>query len=842
MMRGEEMASELIGLSQQEVTQRFGEGLDNKAGACGGRSYWDILKTNVFSSFNIILYVIGAALLAMGLTSDALSSVGIAIMNSLIGTIQEMGAKRKLEKISLLSRPQAVVRRDGRDQTIDPTQIVQGDLIKIISGDQVDVDGALVTSHTLEMDESLLTGESDLIRKNEGSELLSGSVCMTGEGYYRAEKVGAQSFANQVLAAAKSFELVKTPLQKGIDFIVRLLMFVVLIMSLIILASSFLDGLSASKIVQIAAVMTGQVPYGLFFLIVISYALGSSAIAQHGALVQQSNAVESLSNIDVLCTDKTGTLTSSNLLFEEMIPLMGIERQPSLEALGDFVRGASATNKTGEAIVAGTDGSQRALFDEVPFSSARKWSAVSFDTAERRGAFVLGAFEMLTPYLTEEGRAAEPEIMAAIDRESDKGLRVLLFAHNKQQLALHDERGEPQLSGLQPLGLVTLGDELRPKVRETIAAFTEIGIQLKVISGDNPRTVAALAKQAGLPDDIKLYSGLELAAADENTFRKMAQEGSIFGRITPDQKERLVSSLLDDGKYVAMIGDGVNDVLSLKKASLGIAMQSGSNATRNVADMVLLGDSFASLEPAFDKGKTIIGGVTNAVYLTLTRSLTGMFLIVAIAMTGFPFPFDPAQIALVSYTVGAPSLLFTLFARPQRLDPHMIRNLFRFALPIGVVTMLFGLVIYVGSSYMVQNQIVAVEPPERIIEVYSNYTGTDYGDEGFTEAFATIFAQTSLSFFIGITSMVVVYFLYPPFRFFAVWQEEIIHERRIAWTNLGLIILLIFVYTLPISEYVGLLPQPGPVMAALLVLVAVWTLCIRQTLKSGIFDRIFEID
>ena len=290
-----------------------------------------------------------------------------------------------------------------------------------------------------------------------------------------------------------------------------------------------------------------------------------------------------------------------------------------------------------EAIIAGTDGEDLPFNDEVAFSSARKWSAVSFDTVDRQGAFVLGAFEMLKPYLTAEAQAAEAEILAEISTYSDRGLRVLLFAYNPDLISLHDKDDAPYLTELIPLGLVTLGDELRPQVKETIATFTNLGIKLKVISGDNPRTVAALAKQAGLPDDIKLYSGLELADADDATFRKMATEGTIFGRITPDQKEKLVNVLLDQGQYVAMIGDGVNDVLSLKKASLGIAMQSGSSATRNVADMVLLGDSFASLTPAFDKGQKIIGGVTSAIYLTLARSFTAMFLIVAITMTGLPF-------------------------------------------------------------------------------------------------------------------------------------------------------------------------------------------------------------
>ena len=275
--------SRLTGLSRTEVAEKERQGLINSAGAGGGRTYWNIIQTNILSTFNIILYSIGGTLLAMGRTSDAITSVGIAVANSIIGTFQEINAKRKLEKIALLAQPQTTVRRDGKDVVIEPTHIVQGDLIKVSAGDQIDVDGTLVSAGQLEMDESLLTGESDLIRKNEGDGLLSGSVCMTGQGYYRAEKVGAESFANQVTTTAKQFQLVKTPLQKRIDFVVRMLMLIVLIMSIIILAASLLENLDTTSIVQIAAVMTGQVPYGLFFLIVVAYALGTNAIAQQGS-------------------------------------------------------------------------------------------------------------------------------------------------------------------------------------------------------------------------------------------------------------------------------------------------------------------------------------------------------------------------------------------------------------------------------------------------------------------------------------------------------------------------------------------------------------------------------
>lgn len=443
-------------------------------------------------------------------------------------------------------------------------------------------------------------------------------------------------------------------------------MLVVIFMSVIILVAALFEGLPDVHLVQIAAVLSGQVPYGLFLMITVAYALGASAIAQQGALVQQVNAVESLSNIDVLCMDKTGTLTANRLVFDGVHPLQGASAEEVTSSLGDFVRSATASNATNDAVVTGLDGERRPSVDEVPFASVRKWSALAFDGPERRGVYAMGAVEMLAPYLPPEDVAPDAPMARKVRALSSRGLRVLLFAHNPNETALHDARGEPGLpSALRPLAVISIADELRPGVRETIADFGELGVELKVISGDDPRTVAALAKRAELAEEAKLVSGPELEEMDRDGFDRAAAEATVFGRIKPEQKEGLVDALLRKGKRVAMMGDGVNDVPALKKASLGIAMNGGSSAARDVADMILLKDSFAVLSPAFYEGRRIIGGMTSALYLFLARVATTAMLIVAVTMIGLDFPFDPAQAALTTFTVGIPSFFLTLWARPR---------------------------------------------------------------------------------------------------------------------------------------------------------------------------------
>ncbi len=832
------------GLSENEVITRRQQGLGNNTAVIPNRSYWDIARANLFTLFNNILFVIGIALIAMGRLNDAMTSVGLGLVNAVISTFQEIRAKRQLDKIALVATPKVTVLREGQEKTITPEELVKGDIVCVAAGDQIVVDGVVIGDSVLEMDESLLTGEPNLIRKQVGDSLFSGSFCVTGKAYFQAEKVGAESFANQLTATARQFEVEETPLQHKIDFLVRLVMLVVSIMSIIILVTGLLEGLSTLRMVQIAAVLSGLVPYGLFLMIVVAYALGASTIAKQGALVQQVNAIESLSNIDVLCMDKTGTLTANRLLFNEVYPLNGETAETIKTQLGHFVRSATVNNKTSEAIMAGVGGEKYPITDEVPFASARKWSGVAFDHQSIQGVYVLGALEMLNPYLPAEATSGEAILWQQVNAWSDQGLRLLLFACNPTITTLHNEQGDPQLPPLTPLAIVSLSDELRPQARETINAFHQLGMDLKVISGDNPNTVAALAKQAGMPGDIKLVSGAELAAMNQGEFDQAATESMIFGRIKPEQKEQLVDALLRQGERVAMMGDGVNDVLALKKASLGIAMQSGSSAARNVADMILLNDSFAVLRPAFFEGRRIVGGMSNALYLFLSRVITGTLIIIAVTMIGLDFPFDPAQQLLTAAAVGIPAFFLTLWARPKKLDENLFSSLARFVLPVAIVTMLIGAAIYVTDyNSLLSGPLTQDDVPPQVREVFESYTGVPFGSEGYRNTIATVLAQGSLSLFLSWTSCVLVLFLEPPHPFFLGWRKEVSPDKRPAILVVVLFLLFLSTTFFPsVGYYFGILVKPFTIDLIIMAIVFVWFLLIRTIWRANLLERFLGLE
>jgi cation-transporting ATPase E len=694
----------------------------------------------------------------------------------------------------------------------------------------------------LEMDESLLTGEPDLVPKQDGDTLLSGSFCVTGDAYYQAEKVGAESFANQLTETVRAFQAVKTPLQQQITFAVRLVTFIVALMSGVILLQTVLESFPLIRIVQISAVLSGQVPYGLFFMIVLAYAVGAAGIAKRGALVQQTNAIESLSNVNVLCMDKTGTLTANRLQFHAVQPLGDIDE--ATLRLGTFARSASTSNTTSQALAAALPAEQQEVVDEIPFASARKWSALAFESEPQRGVYALGAVEMLAPFLPADAMAADGVLARQVAEWSDRGLRVLLFASNPDITTLHDANGEPLLPSLTPLALVALTDELRPRAKETIAAFAKLGIQLKIISGDNPQTVAALAKQAGLPANLRMATGPELAELPPELFDQVAAETTVFGRIAPEQKEQIVASLIRQGHYVAMMGDGVNDALSLKKAKLGIAMESGSNVTRNVADMILLNDSFAALLPALTEGKRIIGGLSISLYLFLARVVTSMLLIIAIRMIGLGFPYEPSQVALTLFTVGIPSLFLTWWARPETPHPDLLRRLLRFVLPAAIVTTAFGVGIYTFFYQLILKGVSAYHIPPDAAARWAAYTGLTYDTVGFGEAAATIVAQTALSTFVSLAAFGLILFLEPPFRFFAGWAP-ISPDKRPALLALALAIIFAVVLVTPVTaNYFGLVTPgiQGPELKIMLVTLPLWFLSLRTIWRAKLFDRLLTVE
>ncbi len=684
----------LSGLTEAEVAQRRSQGLANKVPPPTGRTYAQIVRENIFTFINIVIFVLGAALVVVGRPSDALVSLGVISANVLVSVVQEIRAKRTLDRIAVLTRPTAQVMRDAVPHNVTPDELVVGDVLQVNPGDQIVLDGHVIGDGQMQVDESQLTGESNLVPKQTGDEVYSGSFCVNGSALYVAEKVGEQSLSNQITSGARAFRRVLTPLQNEIYLVVRMMLALVIYIEFLLIIDALLARANTGETIANATLVVGLVPNGLFLSITLAYALGAVRIIQHGALVQQSNAIESLSNVTVLCLDKTGTLTANRLQVNAVHPI-GSSEDEVKRILGVMVASAKTLNKTSEAIKQAYPAQAVPLSADVPFSSARKWSAVAF----AKGIYALGAPEMLQPYLGQAGldtSAVWQEIKAQSAQLADRGLRVLLIAHHPDPQLLHDQGDDSRLpEGMQPIGLISLSDELRAEARETLQRFSAAGVRPKIISGDNPETVAALAKQAGLPDNIMLVSGLELNEMNDAQFAEAAQLATIFGRITPQQKEKLVDALRQKGNYVAMIGDGVNDVLSLKKSNLGIAMESGTQATRAVADIILMKDSFAALAPAVSEGQRIVNGMQDILRLYLTRILSMALLIISsLVISEFPLALRNGSIVTL-FSVGIPAALLAFWARPgPRTSGTLAQRLAHFIVTPVVLTSIFGVLLF----------------------------------------------------------------------------------------------------------------------------------------------------
>ena len=686
---------EPAGLSEQEARARRERGLGNHMPPPTGRTYFQIVRENVFTFINGAIFALGLALLVLGQWSDCLVSVAVVAVNVLVGVVQEVRAKRILDHVAVLTRPTARVVRDESERDIDPADIVVGDLLVIRAGDQVIVDG-IVREGRLEADESLLSGESDLVTKSPGGELYSGTFCVSGAAKYEATRVGDELLAHRITEGARAFRRIYTPLQRHINQVVRIILFVAASFGAVLVAGAILRGLPPVEVVRIAIVVVGLVPNGLFLAIAAAYAMGAVRIAGRGALVQQANAVESLSNVDMLCLDKTGTLTSGQLELVR-VHAVGMETAEATRLLGDFATSMKAANATSRAIAAAAPGARLSVVEEVPFASDRRWSGLLVGDEERRHALVLGAPDSLAPNVCPEKRA---EVDGVVERNLGEGFRVLLFARRAGVERLRDEEGAPSLpDALAPVALLSLRDELRPDVSNTLSAFGDAGITLKVISGDHPATARAVALQAGVPVAGPVVLGRDLGSASPEELRRLAHESTVFARVAPHEKALLVGALHQSGRYVAMIGDGVNDVPSLKRADLAISFRGGTQAARAVADLVLLDDSFTTLPLAFREGQRILHGMQDVLRLFMTRIIYMALLIVAVGLVGAGFPFTPKQNALLAlFTVGIPAIALAAWAPPAPIPRHLLMpSLVGFVVPAGWSLALLGFGWYLST-------------------------------------------------------------------------------------------------------------------------------------------------
>lgn len=667
-------------------------------------------------------------------------------------------------------------------------------------------------------DESLLTGESDAVTKHAGDRLYSGTFCLVGSAFYRAEEVGAASVANRLTAGARAFQRQFTPLQRQITVIVQALLLAALYLEIILALVAAAKQFPVVEAVRMSVIVFGIVPIGLFVATTVAYGLGVIRLSNRNILVQRLSAVESLSQVDILCLDKTGTLTTNTLVVERWFPL-GTDKRNLLRLVGLYVASSSTTNATSEAIRTACrewlPATPLPVREEIPFSSARKWSALALYTAEARGIFVLGAPELLHPFLRPDA-----DLGTFVTEETAQGRRVLLFARFPDLVPLHTETGSPALpTGFHPLGLLSLCDELRPQARETLAGFAAAGVQLKVISGDHPQTVAALARQVGISGASRVMSGPELAELDDTQLAQVAEETTIFGRITPEQKARLVHALRQRGHYVAMTGDGVNDVLALKQANLGIALESGSQATRSVADLLLLEDSFEALPAAFSEGQHIQNGMFQVLKLFLTRVLVLTLLVLAIPVLG-GFPFAPKQKSLLTFvTASIISVALAAWAQPgQGACSGRTRALFLFVLSVTITQSLVAFGVYLVVFLDAQQGLHA------------------------DSAGALLQAQSGLATFLVTSSLLLIPFIAPPARFWAV-ASDISGDWRPTLLAGGLLLVYVVVLAIPwLRAFFSLTALDGVKYASLGLATVIWGGIQRWIWQAHLLERFLQVE
>ncbi|NJK48347.1 HAD-IC family P-type ATPase [Candidatus Gracilibacteria bacterium] len=822
-------SSHLQGLSDREAANRRAAGQGNDLPIQTSRTYSEILRDNLFTFINGAYFFLSLVLIALGRVSDVTVLAFVICLNVVTNVIQEIRAKKKLDKIALVTRPKASIIREGREREIDPSEIVVGDLLVVRPGDQIVVDGSVIGEGKIKVDESLLTGESDLIPKQAGDLLYSGSFCVSGIACYEAQKVGSESLASQMTSEARKFRKVLTPLQRQINLTIRLLLGVAILLGAIVTLRIILGVIPFTIGVQNIAVIVGLVPSGLYLMITLAYTFGAVRIANQSALVQQSNAVESISHVDTICLDKTGTLTTNRIHLQTVFPI-DRERSKLESLLGDYAASVSTSNKTNDAIATAFPKPRRSLQTEVPFGSAHKWSAIAF--SDEPGVYLLGAPEILGIAMP-----LSDDLHALIGEGAAQGLRVLLFAHSSAVTELQDEAGNPLLpTHLTPLGILYFGDELRPDAYQILAEFQQAGIQVKIISGDNPATVAALAKQAGLGDDIIAVSGQELAQMDDATFTQTAGEGTIFGRITPEQKARLVKSLQSRDRYVAMMGDGVNDVLSLKQANVGIAMESGSQATRGVADIVLLNDSFNALPKIFLEGQRIRNGVADINKLFMVRIFSFILTIVAIGMITLTFPFGIKTSTIVTFlTVGIPPFFVTLWAQPNKTEGRDGNSFLHFVLPATLSLSLASILVYL---YFLADHLapildwlrgdIPLEALDRQISLADISRSRQIAEKG----------MVTMQIFGG---LLLLPFLKPPTRFW-VAGEPLCRDWR--FTILAGVVFLFYVAIVAvpsIGNFFELYPLKPIYYWIIGAIALIWMLAVRWIWRQALLDRFLGI-
>ncbi len=665
------------GLTAAQVQDRIRNGHVNVVETSPSRSIGEILRANVFTYFNGLIATLAVLVLVFGSPRDALFGL-VAVVNIVIGVVQELRAKRTLDSLALLNAPRARVVRDGELAELDVEAVVLDDILCLSTGDQVVVDGTVCEADGLSVDESLLTGESDPVAKQPGDEVLSGSFVVAGSGRFQAIRVGDQAYAAKLAAEAKRFTLVRSELRDGISTILRIITVVLVPVGLMLLAGQLwrAELPFARGIVRTVAGLVGMIPEGLVLLTSVAMAVAVVRLGRRRTLVQELAAVEGLARVDTVCLDKTGTLTQGGIDLE-CIEYVGImPEHEARSALAAFAASAENPNPTQLAVAEALSPPDEPwpVESSVPFSSARKWSSVTF-APDPGATFVFGAPDVILA-----GRSAHDPVRQRANELAATGRRVLLFAR-----APVPPSGDELPDGIDPVALVPLAEQLRPDARETLAFFQSQDVAIKVISGDNPVTVAAVAREVGVPGADHGVDARTLPEDLDELSAKL-EEHAVFGRVQPQQKQSMVRALQARSHTVAMTGDGVNDVLALKDADIGVAMGSGSPASRAVAQLVLLDGRYTSLPLAVAEGRRVIANIERVATLFLVKNSYAATLAILSFVAAVEFPFLPRHLTLVNaVTIGIPGFFLSLAPAAERAQTGFVRRVLLRSVPAGLI-------------------------------------------------------------------------------------------------------------------------------------------------------------
>ena len=673
------------GLSTAEVAERVAAGKVNVVEETTSRPLKLIITSNVFTRFNAILGTLAVLVLVTGSWKDATFGL-LMVVNALIGIVQELRAKKKLDSLAVLNAPLARVRRDGALAEIAVGGVVVDDLVELRAGDEVPTDGTVLTSVGLEIDESLLTGESDPVSKQPDAEVLSGSIVVAGQGSYVATRVGADAYARKLAADARKFTVTRSELIEGINKLLGYISWALVVIGPILFWSerrstnNWRDAITGAT-----AGLVGMVPEGLVLLTSVAFLLAALTLARKNVLVQELPAVEGLARVDVVCLDKTGTLTEGEIDFASFEELAGRPdgMPPIEEMLGALADDPNPNGTLGAISRAFRPPTGWERQGTVAFSSARKWSGVTFVD---HGSWVIGAPEILL------SDTAHMEARKRSDEVAGTGQRVLVLAN-----AEGDISEDADLPTLRPAALLMFKERIRTDAAETLAYFTEQGVTLKVISGDNTRTVGAVASSVGLPNADRIFDARELPE-DPEQLADIVDSHAVFGRVTPQQKRAIVGALQARGHVVAMTGDGVNDALALKDADIGVAMGSGAPATRSVAQLVLMDGKFSHMPRVVAEGRRVIANIERVASLFIIKNIYSAMLALAVSVARVPYPFLPRHLTLISsFTIGIPAFFLALAPNNTRYEPGFLKRVLRFSIPTGLVTSAAIYISYEGA-------------------------------------------------------------------------------------------------------------------------------------------------